>query len=94
MTILCFAMQRLYLSDPGNIDMADTVSLLNRFASITGRRDKGGLLQMRFAPCPFHRVMNYSPSKTRCVIVSVTRSPFRVYLYQIVAVLFFLLIFP
>lgn len=37
MTILCFAMQRLHLSDPGNRDMTDRVLLLNSFASVTGK---------------------------------------------------------
>lgn len=39
--LLCFAMQRLHLNDPGNKDMVDTLSRLYRFASITGKHKKG-----------------------------------------------------
>lgn len=37
MSILLFAMQRLHLNYHGDRDIADTVSLLNKFASITGK---------------------------------------------------------
>lgn len=40
-TFLCFVMQRLHLNDPGNKDMADTLSLLYRFAPVTGKHKKG-----------------------------------------------------
>lgn len=38
--IFCFVMQRLHVSDPRDRDMADTVSLLNRLASIAWACDK------------------------------------------------------